>query len=83
MRWLLLQVLEFLLKIIAHTIIYTHSTIYFFISCCTQRRVGPGSGKTRVVINRIFYFIEEQNIAPTRILAVTFTNKAVNEMKQR
>ena len=50
---------------------------------CLALFVGPGSGKTRVVINRMFFFIEEKKIKPNRILAVTFTNKAVNEMKQR
>lgn len=70
-------------KFIAYIIFLKRHIVVFSILSWLQQRVGPGSGKTRVVINRIFYFIEEQNVAPTRILAVTFTNKAVNEMKQR
>ncbi len=44
---------------------------------------GPGSGKTSTLVGRVRYVVEEQGVAPHRILALTFSNKAALEMRER
>jgi superfamily I DNA/RNA helicase/plasmid rolling circle replication initiator protein Rep len=44
---------------------------------------GPGSGKTRVLVSRIVHLIQHEGLSPSSVLAITFTNKAVNEIRTR
>lgn len=44
---------------------------------------GAGSGKTRTLVSRIYHLLEDKNLSPYKLLAVTFSNKAAREMKER
>ena len=49
----------------------------------TMILAGAGSGKTRTLVARIIYLINEKRISPYKLLAVTFSNKASMEMRER
>ncbi len=56
--------------------------VNFFMGPCLTL-AGPGSGKTTVLVNRIKHLIEKHNVAPSKILVITFTKDAALEMKSR
>jgi len=44
---------------------------------------GAGSGKTKTLVTRITYLLDEKNLSPHQLLALTFSNKAAREMRER
>ncbi len=57
--------------------------VEYFSSKPLLIQAGPGSGKTRVIIERVKYLIQEKKIDPETFLVVTFSNKASNELRER
>lgn len=53
------------------------------ISPVTAVIAGPGTGKTKTLVSRLSYLIGERGVKPSEITAVTFTNKAAEELRQR
>ncbi|KDQ15802.1 hypothetical protein BOTBODRAFT_31276 [Botryobasidium botryosum FD-172 SS1] len=60
-----------------------HQAVIHDPKCPLQILAGPGSGKTRVLTCRVAHLVQHHRIAPNRLCAVTFTNKAANEMRKR
>ena len=57
--------------------------LYTSTDTVTAVLAGPGTGKTRTLVYRVAYLVEERGVDPSAITAVTFTNKAAGEMRER
>ena len=62
---------------------YAQKTAIEYLNGPMQVLAGPGSGKTFIIIRRLLYMIEEMKISPDKILVITFTNIAAQEMRER